>query len=169
MGWGGGWEAHPHICIYVHIHIAGSLYCTAESNTHVNSALFISHIKEGWWTGFDGNCSKLCIRGLKPHQPTLELQNVALPFMWSGLVTKSCPTLVILWDCSPPGSSVHGISQARILKWVAISFSRAYSWIEPRSPELQVDPLPTELLGKPCELIHVKKCGYFPGLLLTTR
>ena len=27
-------------------------------------------------------------------------------------------------DCSPPGSSVHGISQARILKWVAISFSR---------------------------------------------
>ena len=27
-------------------------------------------------------------------------------------------------DCNPPGSSVHGISQARILKWVAISFSR---------------------------------------------
>ncbi|XDA83502.1 hypothetical protein R6Z07F_013393 [Ovis aries] len=30
-------------------------------------------------------------------------------------------------DCSPPGSSVHGISQARILEWVAISFSRGYS------------------------------------------
>ena len=30
-------------------------------------------------------------------------------------------------DCSPPGSSVHGISQARILEWVAISFSRASS------------------------------------------
>ena len=29
--------------------------------------------------------------------------------------------------CSPPGSSVHGISQARILEWVAISFSRASS------------------------------------------
>ena len=30
-------------------------------------------------------------------------------------------------DCSPPGSSVHGFSQARILEWVAISFSRGYS------------------------------------------
>ena len=30
-------------------------------------------------------------------------------------------------DCSPPGSSVHGILQARILEWVAISFSRAFS------------------------------------------
>ena len=31
-------------------------------------------------------------------------------------------------DCTPPGSSVHGISQARILEWVAISFSRGSSW-----------------------------------------
>ena len=29
-------------------------------------------------------------------------------------------------DCSPPGSSVHGISQARILVWVAISYARGY-------------------------------------------
>ena len=42
-------------------------------------------------------------------------------------------------DCSPPGSSVHGILQARILEWVAISFSRGSSrpGIEPRSPALQ--------------------------------
>ena len=33
-------------------------------------------------------------------------------------------------DCSPPGSSVHGISQARILEWVAISFSRGSSWAQ---------------------------------------
>ena len=44
------------------------------------------------------------------------------------LVTKSCLTLCDPMDCSPPGSSVHGISQARILKWIAISFSRASSW-----------------------------------------
>ena len=43
-------------------------------------------------------------------------------------VIKSCPTLCDPMDCSPPGSSVHGISQARILKWVAISFSRGSSW-----------------------------------------
>jgi len=40
---------------------------------------------------------------------------------------QSCPTLCDLMDCSPPGSSVHGISQARILEWVAISFSRGSS------------------------------------------
>ena len=38
-------------------------------------------------------------------------------------VSQSCPTLCNPVDCSPPGSSVHGILQARILEWVAISFS----------------------------------------------
>ena len=41
------------------------------------------------------------------------------------LVAKSC--LFDLMDCSLPGSSVHGILQARILEWVAISFSRGFS------------------------------------------
>ena len=39
-------------------------------------------------------------------------------------VAQLCPTLCDPVDCSPPGSSVHGILQARILEWVAISFSR---------------------------------------------
>ena len=44
------------------------------------------------------------------------------------LFTKSCLIFCNPMDCSPPGSSVHGISQARILKWVAVSFSRGSSW-----------------------------------------
>ena len=40
---------------------------------------------------------------------------------------QSCPTLYGPMDCSPPGSSVLGISQARILEWVAISCSREIS------------------------------------------
>ena len=40
---------------------------------------------------------------------------------------QSSPTLCNLMDCSPPCSSVHGILQARILEWVAISFSRESS------------------------------------------
>ena len=43
-------------------------------------------------------------------------------------VAQSCPTLCDPVDCSPPGSSAHGILQARILEWVAISFSRGSSW-----------------------------------------
>ena len=41
------------------------------------------------------------------------------------LVAKSCPTLHDPMDCSPPGSSVHGISRARILEWVAISWEQS--------------------------------------------
>ena len=47
--------------------------------------------------------------------------------MHACLVTQSCPTLCNSMDCSPPGSSVHGILQARILKWVAIPSSRGSS------------------------------------------
>ena len=48
--------------------------------------------------------------------------------LWWWLLTKSCPTLCNPMDCSLPGSSVHEISQARILEWVVISFSRGSSW-----------------------------------------
>ena len=44
------------------------------------------------------------------------------------LVTKLCPTLCNPMDYSPPGSSVHGILQARVLEWVAISSSKGSSW-----------------------------------------
>ena len=50
---------------------------------------------------------------------------------WSE-VTQSCPTLCDPMDCSLPRSSVHGIFQARILEWGAISFSRRSS--PPRDP-----------------------------------
>ena len=42
-------------------------------------------------------------------------------------VTQSCLTFCHPMDCSPPGSSVHGISQARILEWAAISSPRGCS------------------------------------------
>ena len=46
---------------------------------------------------------------------------------WLAEFTQSCLTLCDPVDCSPPGSSIHGILQARILEWVAISFSRGSS------------------------------------------
>ena len=56
-----------------------------------------------------------------------------------------CLTLCDPVDCSPPGFSVHGISQARVLEWVAISFSRGSSW----SPALQAYSLLFEPQGSP--------------------
>ena len=65
-------------------------------------------------------------------------------------------------DCSPPDSSVHGIFQARILVWVAISFSRGSFPPWDRAHRLlhllywQVGSLPLSLLGSPCHLvIHI--------------
>ena len=48
-------------------------------------------------------------------------------------VAQSCLTLCDPVDCSPPGSSVHGILQARILEWIAIFFSRGSSWPRDRT------------------------------------
>ena len=61
--------------------------------------------------------------------------------MHAVLVAQSCQTLCNPMDCSLPGSSVHAISQARILEWVAIPFSQDSSSpeINPGSPALQAD------------------------------
>ena len=69
----------------------------------------------------------------------------------SCLVAQLCPTLCDPVDCSSPGSSIHGISQARILEWVAVSFwgDLPDPGIEPGSPALQTDSLPSEPPGKP--------------------
>ena len=69
---------------------------------------------------------------LKPYYKNnvqfLQLDNCV--FSFNGklvLVTQSCLTLCDPMDCSPPDSSVHGILQARIVRWIAISFSRGSS------------------------------------------
>ena len=56
-------------------------------------------------------------------------------------------------DCSPPGSSVHGISQARLLEWVAISFSRESSQAKDQthSPALAGRFFTTEPPGDPAQ------------------
>ena len=64
-------------------------------------------------------------------------------------VAQSCLTLCDPMDFSLPGFSVHGIFQARMLEWVAIFFSGDLPnpGIEPGSPSLQADALPSEPPG----------------------
>ena len=65
---------------------------------------------------------------IKKQREDKTQNNDCLPVGYSeSEVTQSCPTLCDPMDCSLPGSSVHGIFQARILEWVAISFSRRSS------------------------------------------
>ena len=67
------------------------------------------------------------------------------------LVTRSCPILCDPKDCNPPGSSVHGVLQARKLEWFACPppGDLPNPGIEPGSPALQADSLPSEAPGKP--------------------
>ena len=64
------------------------------------------------------------------------------------LVTQSCPTPCDPMHCSPPGSSVHGILQARILEWVAISFSN----VNFSSSSLATKSCPTLVTPMNCSL-----------------
>ena len=62
-------------------------------------------------------------------------------------VAQSCPTLLDPMDCSLPGSSVHGIFQARALEWIAIAFSLLVHKIT-----LIHDYIPPEYQNRPIEL-----------------
>ena len=89
----------------------------------------IKKTRDKWWWGYE---EKRTIVGLLPFILTLLGFNYLKNFFnkWNFkcfLVTKSC--LFNPEDCSLPGSSVRGISQSRLLEWVAISFSRRSSWL----------------------------------------
>ena len=76
-------------------------------------------------------------------------------------VAQSCLTLSDTMDCSLPGSSVHGIFQAKVLEWVAIAFSKCNSAAAAAAKSLQscptlCDPIDGSPSGSPV-----------PGILLT--
>ena len=75
---------------------------------------------------------------------------VGSPGLCIYLAVQLCPTLYDPIDCSPPGTSVHGILQVRILEWMSCPpGDLPKPGIEPRSPALQADSLPAEPPGKP--------------------
>ena len=97
--------------------------------------------RQEYWNGLPclppGNLPRVRTQGSNPHLFCLfHWQAGSLPLVPPGkpdgshvvLGTQSCPTLCSPIDCSPPNYSVHGISQPRILEWIAISFSRGSSW-----------------------------------------
>ena len=66
-----------------------------------------------------------------PHSPLSVQNSCSRPPTWNAAAAKSLqslPTLCDPPDCSPPGSAIPEILQARILEWVAMSFSNAWNW-----------------------------------------
>ena len=149
--------------------LSEQLHAMWSSSSHVER-LSIGQQRSQAWTPSGAPSWQLTPRGL-PSILKMNLQNPVETFQikscateinclhWSGSICQKvkvavahlCLTLCDPMDCSPPGSSVHGISQARILEWVATSFSRGSTWPmdETSSPALQADSLLFEPPRKP--------------------
>ena len=85
------------------------------------------------WEGWVGE--EINAKGQRLRWTSRKLENISIVkyffFFFVSLsweLAQSCPTLCDPLDCSLPGFSVHGIFQARVLEWVAISFSRGSFW-----------------------------------------
>ena len=72
-----------------------------------------------------GQHVRLCISHDSPEKQNQQVIYTRVRVWWfsRSVVSDACDPV----DCSPPGSSVHGILQARTLEWAAISFSRGYT------------------------------------------
>ena len=130
----------------MHVHIFESSQLEAS---YVGDLLFGSS-----WLGFPSASS------ISGSDPTSELPVCS--------VAQSCPVLCNPMHCNPPGSSVRGISQARMLEWVAVSFSRGSSCPRdgthvPVSPTLQVDSLLLNHRGAHNQLQSFPKCMHVIG------
>ena len=88
---------------------------------------------------------------MRASNSPLPLCLVAVVVVDGGLLAKSCQTLSDPRDCSPPGSSVHGIFRARTLAWLPFPSPGDLPdpGIKPGSPPLQVDSLPPAPPGRP--------------------
>ena len=82
---------------------------------------------------------------------------VMLSYVQVCLAAQSCSTLCDPMDCSSPGSSVHGILQAKILKWVAIPFSKGSSQPRDRTQVscVEADSLPAEPLERSLHSVYI--------------
>ena len=117
----------------------------------LQAPLSIGLARQEYWSGF----AMLSTRGSSQPRDQSQVSSISyivwqagsLPLAPPGkpevkmLVTQSCPALCNFMDCSLLCSSVHGILQARILEWVALTFSRVSSQVRDQmgSPALQVD------------------------------
>ena len=107
--------------------------------------------KKGWAPKNWGLWTVVLEKTLESSLDSKEIQPVN-PKGRVSEVAQLCPTLCDPVDCSPPGSSIHGIFQARVLGWVAISFSRGSSWPRARTCVscLAGGFFTTEPPGNPC-------------------
>ena len=87
---------------------------------------------------------------------------ILIPLEVEVLVAQLCPTLCNPMDCSPPGSSVHGILQARTVEWVAMPSSRGSSWPRDQRVSLTQGPRVPCIAGRFFAIWATREASLFP-------
>ena len=111
--------------VYYSLAVMGQWYSVKDSSTAVISSCRMAGRREIMWRKIEYKTQRLSKMKSKAGIIRLCVHATLL---------QSCPTLCDPVDCSLPSSSVHGIFQARILKWVSISYSRRSSWPRDQTP-----------------------------------
>ena len=121
--------------------------CVTQWTVAHQTPLSMGFSRQEYWSGLPWLPPRdLPNPGIKPSSltfPTLEAGSLPLTITWEvpyslalvqfSSVAQSCLTLCDPMDCSPPGYSVQGILQTRILEWVAISYFKGSSWSRDRT------------------------------------
>ena len=115
----------PYRSLLLLSHFSGARLCATPQTAAHQAPPSLGFSRQEHWSGYIGHYRAL-------NRIPCAIQQVLASYLLyvyccHCLVDKLCPTLCNPMDCSPPGSSVHGIYQPRILEWVAISFSRGSS------------------------------------------
>ena len=113
----------PHYVKKDHHHRRYWKVCAIDSKNH-----FKSRILKIFWAITIG-IDRVTASGVTLKEIAL-IWSICYIYILNGIeVAQSCPTLCDPTDCSLPGSSIHGIFQAIVLEWIAISFSNIYIYI----------------------------------------
>ena len=125
---------HCVVCVCVRYSLSCVQLFATPRTVACQAPLSMGLSRQDYWSGLPFPFPEdLPDPGIEPGSCALQVDS--LPSQLSGkplkvLATQSCLTLCDTMDCSPSGSSVHGILQVRLLEWVAISFSSDYEFEE---------------------------------------
>ena len=142
------------------LHFHFSLSCIGEGNGNPLQCSCLENPRDSgaWWAAvYEVTQSRTRLKRLSSSSSSSDYI-----IKYRGLVTQLCPTFCKPMNCSPQGSSVHGILQARILEWITIPFSRGSS--QPRD-HTRVSCIADSLLPEPPVFINsTNKQNWAPQL-----
>ena len=112
------------VCVYIYTHTHISIHVCIHTYTYIHMSMCIHRHRHVYVCMYTHMHIHVCVC-MCTHMYIHVSMCVCTQTL--SMCAQLCPTLCDYVDCSPPGSSVHGILQAKVLEWEAVSFSRVSS------------------------------------------